>query len=408
MKFLKNLFRRKSDSYASALQMFYPGGESSSGVHVNANTAMQSSAVYSCVGLISESVATLPLKIYRRRNDGGRDEARDHPLWSVFNSCPNDWMTAFELREYLLQHLALRGNAYCYKVRDGSGRVRELLPIHPGMVSVKQERDWSLVYSVTFLDGSVRRLGSDDIWHLRYRTLDGYTGVSPIAYHRDTIGLAITATKHGGRLIKNGARPSGVLSIEGRLDKEQIERLRESWQALYSGENAGKVAVLEENAKFQPVSLSQEDLQYLQTRQFQVEDIARIFRVPLHMIQSTTKTTSWGSGIESMSIGFVTYTLMPWLRRMESSINRDFGLAKDMYAEFAVNGLLRGDIKARYQAYQIAIQSGFMSPNEVRSLENLNPREGGDEYLTPMNMSSTGKDDDDDGDEKRPLRAEGD
>ncbi len=404
MSFLKGLFRRKS-AESFSLQMFYPGGESSSGVHVDASTALQSSAVYSCVGLISESVAMLPLKIYRRRKDGGRDEARDHSLWRVFNSRPNDWMSAFELREYLLQHLALRGNAYCFKVRDRAGQVQELLPIHPSMITVKQEKDWGLSYTVTFKDGAVKLLDGRDIWHLRYRTLDGYTGVSPIAYHRDTIGLSIMATRHGGRLMKNGAKPSGVLSFQKTLDAEQIARLRESWQELYGGENAGRVAVLEEGATFQPVSLSQEDLQYLQTREFQVEDIARIFRVPLHMIQSTTKATSWGTGIESMSIGFVTYTLMPWLRRIESTIARDFGLDDDMYGEFSVNGLLRGDIKNRYQAYQVAIQNGFMSPNEVRGLENMNPRDGGDEYLTPLNMSTTGKEgpEDGDGDEKRSL-----
>ena len=396
---------RKSAPFYEMLLSVFGGGESASGEIVTADSAMRSSAVYACVGLIAESVAMLPLKVYRRRADGGRNEARDHWLWGLMNSAPNDWMTPFELREFLLQHLALRGNAYCYKVRDRSGRVRELLPIHPSLCTPKQDSKWAVTYAIQFPDGTSQTVAKEHVWHLRYRTLNGFEGVSPIAYHRDTIGMSIDALKHGARQMRNGARPSGVLTYPGALKKEQIDRLRESWEEHYGGKNAGKTAVLEGGAKFEAVSITNEDLQYLQTREFQVEDIARIYRVPLHMIQNTSKSTSWGSGIESMGIGFVQYTLLPWLRRIEGTVQRDFvppNERADVYAEFSVNALMRGDVKSRYASYKIGIDEGFLSPNEVRMLENMNPREGGDIYLTPLNMRVGGEEDgsDDEGDEE--------
>lgn len=401
MQILK-LFRKKEASPRGILDLvrltLYGGAEAESGEYVSPETALRCSAVYSCVGILAESIAQLPLKLYRR-TAGGKEEVEESPLRRILGWKPNEWQTSFEFREMAMQHLCLRGNFYAYKVTDSRDEVRELLPLHPDQVTVEQRPDWSLAYRITFNDGRQETVDKSRIFHVRYRTLDGVRGISPILYHRDTVGLALTTLKHGSRVFRNGALPTGILQHPGKLSKESLERLRESWEASYGGVNSGKTAILEEGMTFTGLTMSNEDMQYLETRSFQVEDIARIYRVPLHMIQSVEKSTSWGSGIENMSLGFVQFTLLPWIRRLESAIWRDLIPDREkesVFPEFLVDGLLRGDIKSRYTAYQLAIQSGIMSPNEVRVKENLNPRPGGDDYMSPLNMRLTGPD----GDEK--------
>ncbi len=401
MQILK-LFRRKEAPPRGILDLvrltLYGGAEAESGEFVSPETALRCSAVYSCVGILAESIAQLPLKLYRR-TAGGKEEVEGSPLRRILGWKPNEWQTSFEFREMAMQHLCLRGNFYAYKVTDSRDEVRELLPLHPDQVTVEQQSDWSLAYRITFNGGRQETVDRSRIFHVRYRTLDGVRGISPILYHRDTVGLALTTLRHGSRVFRNGALPTGILQHPGKLSKESLERLRESWEASYGGANSGKTAILEEGMTFTGLTMSNEDMQYLETRSFQVEDIARIYRVPLHMIQSTEKSTSWGSGIENMSLGFVQFTLLPWIRRFESAIWRDLipDREKDsLFPEFLVDGLMRGDIKSRYTAYQLAIQNGIMSPNEVRAKENLNPRPGGDDYMSPLNMRLTGPD----GDEK--------
>jgi len=401
MQILK-LFRKKEASPRGILDLvrltLYGGAEAESGEYVSPETALRCSAVYSCVGILAESIAQLPLKLYRR-TAGGKEEVEESPLRRLLGWKPNEWQTSFEFREMAMQHLCLRGNFYAYKVTDSRDEVRELLPLHPDQVTVEQRPDWSLAYRITFNDGRQETVDKSRIFHVRYRTLDGVRGISPILYHRDTVGLALTTLKHGSRVFRNGALPTGILQHPGKLSKESLERLRESWEASYGGVNSGKTAILEEGMTFTGLTMSNEDMQYLETRAFQVEDIARIYRVPLHMIQSVEKSTSWGSGIENMSLGFVQFTLLPWIRRIESAIWRDLIPDREkesVFPEFLVDGLLRGDIKSRYTAYQLAIQSGIMSPNEVRAKENLNPRPGGDDFMSPLNMRLTGPD----GDEK--------
>jgi HK97 family phage portal protein len=397
MQILK-LFRRKEAPPRGILDLvrltLYGGAEAESGEFVSPETALRCSAVYSCVGILAESIAQLPLKLYRR-TAGGKEEVEGSPLRRILGWKPNEWQTSFEFREMAMQHLCLRGNFYAYKVTDSRDEVRELLPLHPDQVSVEQQSDWSLAYRITFNGGRQETVDRSRIFHVRYRTLDGVRGISPILYHRDTVGLALTTLRHGSRVFRNGALPTGILQHPGKLSKESLERLRESWEASYGGANSGKTAILEEGMTFTGLTMSNEDMQYLETRSFQVEDIARIYRVPLHMIQSTEKSTSWGSGIENMSLGFVQFTLLPWIRRFESAIWRDLipDREKDsLFPEFLVDGLMRGDIKSRYTAYQLAIQNGIMSPNEVRAKENLNPRLGGDDFLSPLNMRLTGPD----------------
>jgi HK97 family phage portal protein len=268
----------------------------------------------------------------------------------------------------------------------------ELLPLHPDAVSVRQLDNWELEYRVTFKTGKQILCPQRDIFHVAYRSLDGVAGLSPIAYQRETIGLTLAAQRHGAKTFSNGAKPGGVLTHPGKLSDEAAKRLRESWEITYGGDNAGKTAILEQGMTFTVLSMSNTDAQYLETRRFQVEDIARIFGIPLFMIQSTEKTTSWGSGIEQMSMGYVRYTLLPWVKRWEQAIRRDLtSEAKEdgLDVRFNVAGLERGDIRSRFQSYQVGINMGVYSPNEVRELEDMASREGGDVWLTPMNMRIT-------------------
>lgn len=388
------ILARTPESIGELLRALTGYGEAASGEHVSPDTAMHCAAVFACVGVLSESVAQLPLKLYRERPDGGKDPVRDHPLFRILHRQPNPWMTSFEWREMAMTHLCLRGNHFAFINRVG-GQVRELLPIPPDCVTVEQNADWSLTYRVNFGSGrGIETVPPGNMLHVRYRSLNGYTGISPIAYARESIGLAVATEKHGARLFKNNARPGGVLEHPGTMNEDAAARFMRQWQAAFTGENAHRTALLEEGMTFRALTMTSEDAQYLETRRFQTEDIARIYRVPLHMIQETTKTTSWGSGIEHMTIGFVRFTLLPWLVRWEQAIERDL-LPDDergnLSPSFLVDGMERGDIKSRYESYQIAIQNGILNPNEVRAKENLNPRHGGDDYLTPLNMRVNGK-----------------
>jgi HK97 family phage portal protein len=397
----KKIIQNLSPRELEALVLEYGGGypEASSGERVSPETAMRTSAVYSCVGLIAETVGMLPLKLYRRLEGGGKEEAADHPLHRMMHRRPNAWQTAMEFREMGTQHLCLRGNFYAFKVTAG-GRVRELLPLLPQWVSVEQKEDWELLYTITWGARNgvkrVEKVPAGNVMHIRYRTLDGILGLNPIAYARETIGLAMAAEKHGARLFKNGAKPLGVIKHPKVMTEQAQERFKKNWQEAYSGEGLFKTAILEEGMEYEPLSMSNQDAQFLESRKFQVEDIARIYRVPLPLIQHTEKSTSWGTGIEQLILGFIKFTMLPWFTRWEGTLERDLLRAEEqgsLFFEFLVDGLERGDFKGRYEGYEKAIQNGIMSPNEVRGKENLNPREGGDEYLRPKNIGKdTGKD----------------
>ena len=372
------------------------GMPTKAGVDVNSRTALQCSAVYACVGLLAESIAQLPIKVYRGFDDERRED-RGSWIYRLLASKPCPWLTSFNWRELAMMCLCLRGDFYAYKVRDGAGRVVELLPLLPGMVQVRQLPTWELQYNVIFQNGESKIVTQRELFHVMYRSLDGVRGISPVACQRETIGLALAAMNHGASTFSNGAKPSGILSVPGNLSDTAMKRLKTDWQSAYSGENAGATAVLEQGTKFEPLSMTNADAQFLETRKFQVEDIARVFGVPLFMIQSTEKTTSWGTGIEQMSMGFVRYTLLPWVKRWEQAIWRDLiddAGENDLEVRFNLDGLQRGAINSRFDAYNKGIQMGVYSPNEVREMEDMNPREGGDIYLTPANMVIDGGDGD--------------
>lgn len=361
-----------------------------SGEYITPFNAMGITAVYACVGRIAETIAQMPVKIYRIGRDGGRYEDQSHPLHRLLAVHPNDWQTSFEFREMAAQLLCLRGNFYAWKGRDSRGIVRELLPFPMEAVSIRQDQNWNIEYAVNYNDKN-KLAGQKDIMHIKYRTLNGYEGISPIAWNRETLGLSSAALKHGALFFKNGGALKGVLTTDQNLTQEAYDRIKGSWADNYTGDNKFKTALLEAGLKYQSITMSNEDAQFIQTRQLSIEDIARIYGVPLHEIQANSKTTSWGTGIESMNIGFITRTILPWVRRFEHIFNRDLVPEEDqgkVYVKFCVEGLMRGDLKSRYESYQIGINNGFLSPNEVREKEDMNPRDGGDIYLTPMNMTT--------------------
>lgn len=368
------------------------GNASASGSVVTPNTAMRVAAVFACVRIISGAVATLPLHIKRRVDDRTRLEASDSPIWTLLRKKPNRWQTPSQFRRMMQAHMLLRGNAYALKV-ESRGRVLEIIPLHPDRVTVTQGDDLSLVYVYTNKSGRRITLSQQEVMHLVGLTLDGVNGVSPVAYARETIGLSLSMEDHGANTFKNGARVSSVLKHPGKLGKEGLEFLRASLDDYRSGgESEGKALILEEGMDVSPLAMTAEDAQWIESRKFSRSDIAMFFGVPPHMIGDTEKATSWGSGIEQQSIGFVTYTLEDHLTMWEEAIGRDL-LANetDLYARFSRAALVKGDIKTRWEAYVKALQWGVASPNEIRALEDWNPRDGGDVFYDPPNTAGGGE-----------------
>ncbi len=362
------------------------------GVHVDADTALKLSTAWACVTLLSETIASLPLVVYRRIGEDGRERARSHPLYTVLHDQPNQWQTAAEFREMMTGHALVRGNAYAQIMPGPRGPVDQLVPLHPDRVTPEKLGNGRLRYQVLQDNGSKKPFNQEDIFHLRGPSKDGITGMSVIDYARDSFGLSLAAERYGSRFFRNDSRPGGALKTPNKLSKDAAGRLKSGWEAAHASGNQHRVAVLEEGLEWQQIGIAPEEAQFLETREFQAEDVCRWFRVPPHMVGLTSKATSWGSGIEQMSIGFVTYTLMPWLTRWQQAISRDLIIAVDTYfAQFIVEGLLRGDIGSRYAAYAIGRQWGWLSTNDVRRLENMNPVDDGDDYLRPLNMLEAGE-----------------
>ena len=357
---------------------------------------MQMTAVYSCVRILAEAVAGLPLQFYRYTEDGSKEKAIDHPLYFLLHDEPNPEMTSFVFRETLMTHLLLWGNAYAQIIRNGKGEVVALYPLMPNRMTVDRDEKGQLYYEYqTSSDeakttkGGTVRLKPTDILHVPGLGFDGLVGYSPIAMAKNAIGMAIACEEYGAKFFANGATPGGILEHPGTV--KDPARVRESWNSAFGGSsNSNKVAVLEEGMKYTPISISPEQAQFLETRKFQIDEIARIFRVPPHMVGDLEKSSF--SNIEQQSLEFVKYTLDPWVMRWEQSINRAMlsETEKPVYfAKFNVDGLLRGDYQSRMNGYATARQNGWMSANDIRELENLDriPIEnGGDLYLVNGNM----------------------
>lgn len=367
-------------------------GRTTSGKPVNERTAMQTTAVYACVRILAEAIASLPLHVYKYREDGGKELVHDHPLYSLLHDEPNPEMTSFVFRETLMSHLLIWGNAYAQIVRDGAGRVLGLYPLLPSQMDVDRDPKGNLIYTYSrqsdenpnFKTMGDIVLRSDDVLHIPGLGFDGLTGYSPIAMAKNAVGMTLACEEYGASFFANGANPGGVLEHPGVL--KDPSKVRESWNSVYKGvTNAHKVAVLEEGMKYHQIGIPPEEAQFLQTRKFQINEIARLYRIPPHMVGDLEKSSF--SNIEQQSLEFVKYTLDPWVIRWEQALQKALLLPGEKgkyFIKFNVDGLLRGDYASRMNGYATGRQNGWFSTNDIREMENLNPisdEEGGNLYL---------------------------
>ena len=386
---------KPTNATSGSAYRFFLGG-TTSGKAVTERSAMQMTAVYSCVRILAEAIAGLPLHLYCYKEDGGKEKALGHPLYLLLHDEPNPEMSSFVFRETLMTHLLLWGNAYAQIIRNGKGEVVALYPLMPNRMTVDRDSSGQLFYSYQMsnadaptMPGGTVILKPSDILHIPGLGFDGLVGYSPIAMAKNAIGLAIATEEYGAKFFANGATPGGLLEYPGTV--KDPDRVRESWNKGFSGsQNAGKVAILEEGMKYTPISIAPEQAQFLETRKFQINEIARIFRIPPHMIGDLEKSSF--SNIEQQSLEFVKYTLDPWVVRWEQSLSRALFTPEEKsqyFFKFNVEGLLRGDYQSRMNGYATARQNGWMSANDIRELENLDripAEEGGDLYLINGNM----------------------
>ncbi|WP_417536110.1 phage portal protein [Methylophaga sp.] len=364
------------------------GAMTDAGVAINPDSAMRVTAVYDCVMVIAETLAQLPFILYEREGEN-KKRAVNERLYSLLHDMPNDFQTSFDYRLNKTMQILLHGVGYSFINRANNGDVLELLPMRSNKVEFKQNKDFSLSYVFTDVDNNPIPLRQDQVFRILGSTLDGITPMSPIEMHRQTIGIASAADKHAALMFRNGGKMSGVLQNDGHFSSDDVaKRVKESWDESTSGANANKTALLEDGLKWQQVSMSNRDAQYIESRKFQKEDIASIFRVPPHKIGILDRATN--NNIEHQGLEFVTDTMMPWNVRWEQSIARDLlgrEKAKRFYAELLVDGLMRGDSAARSAFYQSAVGGPWMTINEARKAENRDPVKGGDELIRPLNLS---------------------
>ncbi len=366
---------------------------SASGVAVTPETAMRCPTVYASVKVIAESVAQLPLHLYQRKADGGKERAADHPLAEILNGQANDWTSAFEFRLFMQTALCLHGNAFAF-INRTAGKITELIPIPSPCVTVIVDPVMlEPSYKVTSEDGGERVYDRAEIFHLKALGTSPHVGDSPIVRLKEAIGLALAMEQHGGRIFSAGARPGGVFKYGKTLGPEALKRLRESFSNAHDGSaNAGKTLILEDGMDFAPLQFTSVDLQFLELRRHQVAEIARGFRIPLHLLQELERATH--NNAESMGQQFLSLTLLPWLKCWEGAIRRALLTPEergDYYAEFLTDDLARADLAARFDAYAKAVTNGLLSPNEVRAAENRAPYAGGDQFRLPMNTEDASK-----------------
>lgn len=367
-------------------------GRTTSGKPVNERTAMQTTAVYACVRILAEAVASLPLHVYEYRDDGGKKLVHDHTLYYLLHDEPNPEMTSFVFRETLMSHLLIWGNAYAQIIRDGAGRVLGLYPLLPDKMEVQRDDKGNIYYvysrnsdeNPTFKEYGNIKLKAEDVLHIPGLGFDGLIGYSPIAMAKNAVGMTLACEEYGASFFANGANPGGVLEHPGVL--KDPSKVRESWNSVYRGvSNAHKIAVLEEGMKYQQIGIPPEEAQFLETRKFQINEIARLYRIPPHMVGDLDKSSF--SNIEQQSLEFVKYTLDPWVIRWEQSLQRSLLLPGEKgkyFIKLNVDGLLRGDYQSRMNGYAVGRQNGWFSANDIREMENMNPipdEEGGNLYL---------------------------
>jgi HK97 family phage portal protein len=368
------------------------GAGTLSGARVSGDSALRLTAVYACVRNVSEDIAQLPFRLYRPKVGGGKTKVTDHWLYRLFALRPNRWQTPFVWRETLLAHLLLRGNAYCQIIANPLGEIVELIPIHPDRVQIELVGD-SYRYRIAQRDGSQLVFRRDEIWHIRALGMDQYFGLNPIEMQASMLGVAMSAQDYASRFFANDAKPSGGwIEFPGKFaDLTAKKTFRDAWQEQQGKRNAGKVAVLEQGMKYHEVGINNKDSQFIESRAMSVTEIARMFRVPPHKIADMSAATY--SNIEQQSLEYATDTLSPWCERLESSIETDLigddGMGLEV--EFDLRHLMRGDSAGRTAYYAGGINGGWLTRNEVRSEEGLDPLPGLDEPLQPLNMVEAGE-----------------
>lgn len=396
---LRSLFQKSADRSVNEIHDLLDamGQQTSSGARVTEGNAIKQATVYSCVRILSESIGSLPIGLYRK--DGkARIEVEDHASLRVLQQ-PNSWMTAHEFWALMVLYSELRGNAYAYKVRNGRGEVSELLPLQSSQVEPRIRDDWQIEYRVTTTEANPVRggvYGQDRIMHLRNMSADGLCGLSTIRLHAEEIGAAQQMQKHGAILFKNGAQIGKYVEHPGKLSDEAWDRLKKSLKKEWEGvENAHKTIILEEGMKVSSIAMTSEDAQFIESRKFSKQEIASIFGVPLFLLNETEKSTTWGTGLEQISKAFVRYTLRPRLSRIEQTLRREFLAGPDRrnheYA-FTTDDFTLADFKTRMEGYAKGIEAGVINPDEARATERMNPRPGGDQYRQPANMQTEGED----------------
>ncbi|MBX9945107.1 MAG: phage portal protein [Reyranella sp.] len=364
---------------------------SRAGVSVNVDSALKVSTVFACLRVLADGIAQVPLKVYREKADGSKELAKDHPAYRLLSRRPNEWMTSFEFRQVMMFHAALLGNgcAYIGRIR---GVPKELIPLVPGSYMIEQAKDYTLTYRLTALNGQTTVLPRAEVFHLRGPSWTGAAGLDALQVAREAVGLAIATEETHAALHANGTQPGGVLSVKGSLDDAARARLKESWAQYQGGlANRFKTAVLDMDSTWTPLGMKGVDAEHLDTRRFQIEEICRDLKVFPQMVGYADKTATFASA-EAFFLAHVIHTLNPWIENWEQSLARDlFPDEDDILAKFSMQGLLRGDNTARATFYASGITNGWLTRNEARRLEDLNPIEGLGEPLLPLNMGTQGE-----------------
>lgn len=391
MKFLERFFRKKSYSVTDLAREFGLSVPVKSGIRVGRAQALQVSTIFGCLRVLGEGVAQVPLKLMQSQGDE-KKLATEHPLYDLLYAQPNDWMNSFELRETMVWHAALCGTAYAFISRDSLGRVQEIIPLDPGCVVTEQASDYTISYRVTSPHGGQQVFSQAAIWALRGPSWNGCLGLDVMRIAREAIGLSIAAEEHHSRMHRNSATPSGLYSVEGQLTADQYNNLRKWIEKEFTGlENTGRPMVLDRNAKFTSYDHKGVDMQHLETRKHQIEEVCRYFRVMPIMIGYSDKAATYASA-EQMFLAHLVHTLMPWYSRIEQSISTQLLTPRDraagIYPKFSERSLLRGAMKDEAEYLSKLVERGVLTRNEARGLMDRNPLPGLDQPLTPVNLTA--------------------
>lgn len=391
-----------SNNFDDIIRRFLTGEDTTPAIGgvgpINSTTAMKYTAVFSCLRVLGETMASVPVMLYKKEPGGDRKAVQDLPIYDILHNRPNDEMSPFNFKEMCMNSLNLGGNSVCERLVDRSGNLVGLYPYQWQQVEISRNKDTKkLEYKIRGSDATVgKTLSRDQVFHIPGVSLDGVVGMSPISYAASAIRLGLSYEQFGVNLYKNGAFPSGAFSFDGVLNDEGYQRLKKDLKENIQGMvNVGNPLLLEQNGKFQQFVINPADAQLIENKRFQIEDIARIFRMPMHLIQELTRSTN--NNIEQQSLEFVMYTMLPWFKRWEENIKMQLLTPEQRqagyYVEFKMDGLLRGDTKTRAASYSLGRQWGWLSVNDIRRLENMSPIDNGDVYLEPLNMKEAGAED---------------